>query len=339
MAGNKLNIDPNEFQNLTKQIADAIGAGMKQGAEKGKKAFGGADLLSEMKSQLDEIGKAEKANNFAAQVKNKMLNEGISSQRAEVQILAQQQIAKNNLVKKAAEENMLQMGLLKLQAQQAGNTDLVKHYDNRIQKSQEFVKGIENENNAIKGTSKLIDKKLKQQDEEKESIKTQNEINDKFKEINKTLKERIGITEEVIDQLRTPEMAKAVFFQQMVSKGEQVLETFEKLDQSGLSLGQRVDYMRKSFSMMSVMGLSDTKGVLDGMVESYGTLNAMTEDQVDHVGHLAKQMGVSGQEAFGMVDAFSKMPGETMETAANTADFVNNLAKANGIAPGKTSCC
>jgi hypothetical protein len=29
------------------------------------------------------------------------------------------------------------------------------------------------------------------------------------------------------------------------------------------------------------------------------------------------------------------MPGETMETASNTLDFVNRLAKANGLAPGK----
>ena len=71
------------------------------------------------------------------------------------------------------------------------------------------------------------------------------------------------------------------------------------------------------------------------MVESYGTLNAMSDAQVDHVGHLAKEMGVAGEEAFALVDGFSKMPGETMETAAAAADYTNSLAKANGLAPGK----
>lgn len=134
---------------------------------------------------------------------------------------------------------------------------------------------------------------------------------------------------------RDPKVFGAFALGQMVEKGEKVLHQFHELDKTGMSVGQRVQYMSKSFSIMSALGLSDTKGVLDGMLDSYGTLNAMTDSQVDHVGHLAKEMGVTGQEAFAMVDTFSKMPGETMETAAHTADFVNNLAKANGIAPGK----
>jgi hypothetical protein len=102
-----------------------------------------------------------------------------------------------------------------------------------------------------------------------------------------------------------------------------------------MSVGQRVDYMSKGFSLMSVLGLSDTKGVLNGMLETYGSINALSKSQVDSVGRLAKQMGISGKEAFGMVDAFSKMPGETLKTAINTAKYVDSLSKANGIAPGK----
>ena len=335
MAGNKLNIDPSEFQNLTQQIAEAISMGMKQGAQKGKKSFGGADLLSEMKDQLDEIGKAEKANAFSAQVKNKMLNEGISSQRAEIQLLSQQQIAKNNLVKTAAEQRMVELSLLKLQAEQAGNTDLVNMYDARIQKSQEFVDSIQRENNQIASTSKLLDKKLKQQEEEAQLNKDQEEVKAAYEEINKSLKARIGITDELLDQLRTPEMAKAAFAGAAIEKMSQVNETFEQFREMGLSAGQAVEGQFKAMSLNSMLGLSDTKGVLKGVVEEYGNINALSGETVDKLGTMAHHLGISGEEALKLNSSLSQMPGETSETAASAMEHTAHLAEAEGIAGSK----
>lgn len=134
---------------------------------------------------------------------------------------------------------------------------------------------------------------------------------------------------------RDPKVFGAFMLTQMVEKVEQVHKGFEELGTSGLTVGQRIDSMTKGFSVMSMLGLSDTKGVLAGMVESMGTMNALTSAEVDHVGHLAKEMGVTGQEAFGLVEGFSKLPGETMATATHAADYVKSLSKANGVAPGK----
>ena len=134
---------------------------------------------------------------------------------------------------------------------------------------------------------------------------------------------------------RDPKVFGAFMLTQMVDKVEQVHEGFEKLSTSGLTVGQRIDSMTKGFSLMSMIGLSDTQGVLAGMVESMGTMNSLTSDEVNHVGHLAKEMGVTGQEAFGLVEGFSKLPGETMATAAHAADYVKSLSEANGVAPGK----
>jgi hypothetical protein len=134
---------------------------------------------------------------------------------------------------------------------------------------------------------------------------------------------------------RDPKVFGAFMLTQMVDKVEQVHKGFEELGTSGLTVGQRVDSMAKGFSVMSMLGLSDTKGVLAGMVESMGTMNALTSAEVDHVGHLAKEMGVTGQEAFGLVEGFSKLPGETMATATHAADYVKSLSEANGVAPGK----
>ena len=134
---------------------------------------------------------------------------------------------------------------------------------------------------------------------------------------------------------RDPKVFGAFMLTQMAEKVHEVYEGFEQLSTSGLTVGQRIDSMAKGFSLMSMIGLSDTKGVLAGMVESMGTMNSLTSTEVDHVGHLAKEMGVTGQEAFGLVEGFSKLPGETMATAAHAADYVKSLSKANGVAPGK----
>lgn len=134
---------------------------------------------------------------------------------------------------------------------------------------------------------------------------------------------------------RDPKVFGAFMLTQMVGKLEKIHHQFEELGTSGLTVGQRIDSMSKGFSIMSMIGLSDTKGVLDGMVESMGSMNSLTSAEVDHVGHLAKEMGVTGQEAFGLVEGFSKLPGETMKTATHAADYVKTLSKANGVAPGK----
>lgn len=332
MAGTKLNIDPSEFQNLSKQIADAIAAGAQQGA---KKSFGGGDLLKEMKSQLDDIGKTEKANAFASQVRNKMLNEGISTQRAEIQILAQQQIAKNNIVKTTAQQTAMEMGLLKLQAMQSGNTDLVDQYDKRIQKSNEFIQTIEKENNEISNTTKLLDKKLKQQEREDALNKQQEEVNEKFKEINDNLKKRIGITDELLDQLRTPEMAKALFADAVIEKLDKAVESFEGFREMGLSAGQAVSAQFKGMSFESMLGLSDTKGVLQGVVEEFGNVNALSSETVNELGKMAHHLGISGQEAMKLNASLSQMGGETSESAAEAMEHTAHLAEAQGIAGSK----
>jgi len=332
MAGTKLNIDPSEFQNLSKQIADAIAAGAQQGA---KKSFGGGDLLKEMKSQLEDIGKTEKANAFASQVRNKMLNEGISTQRAEIQILAQQQIAKNNIVKTTAQQTAMEMGLLKLQAMQSGNTDLVDQYDKRIQKSNEFIQTIEKENNEISNTTKLLDKKLKQQEREDALNKQQEEVNEKFKEINDNLKKRIGITDELLDQLRTPEMAKALFADAVIEKLDKAVESFEGFREMGLSAGQAVSAQFKGMSFESMLGLSDTKGVLQGVVEEFGNVNALSSETVNELGKMAHHLGISGQEAMKLNASLSQMGGETSESAAEAMEHTAHLAEAQGIAGSK----
>jgi len=136
-----------------------------------------------------------------------------------------------------------------------------------------------------------------------------------------------------------PQLAKTVFAVEGIKTLTEGIgkfgEGFEKLREKGLSAGQAAAGQIKSISAMSILGLSDTAGVLDGMVDTYGNINALSRSQVDEVGHLAHEMGIAGAEAFKLQAGLSEMPGETLETGKNAMKYANELAKVNGLAPGK----
>lgn len=136
-----------------------------------------------------------------------------------------------------------------------------------------------------------------------------------------------------------PQLAKTVFAVEGIKTLTQGIgkfgEGFEKLRQKGLSAGQAAAGQIKSISAMSILGLSDTAGVLDGMVDTYGNINALSGAEVDHIGHLAHEMGIAGSEAFKLQAGLSQMPGETLKTAANAMEYTKQMAEVNGIAPGK----
>ena len=122
---------------------------------------------------------------------------------------------------------------------------------------------------------------------------------------------------------------------QGVEKLEKFHEGFEELHKSGLSAGQAIQGQFKGMNLYSMLGLSDTKGVLQGVVEQYGNINALSRDTVGELGHMAHEFGITGQEALGVNASLSQMPGETSETAAHAMELTGNLAKASGVAPGK----
>lgn len=188
--------------------------------------------------------------------------------------------------------------------------NMKKEFDLAIKSSKEYAKAAKEEEKAAK-------------------------IQEKIKDATAWVEKYKKGWQNVVDILKTPQLAKAVFAEELYRKLGKVNESFEHFHHLGLTAGQSIQAMTKSFSIMSTIGLADNKGVIEGMVESYGNLNALTKDEVNQVGMLAHKMGVTGQEAFELVDALSKMPGETMATAVSTAKYTKHLATANGLAPGK----
>ena len=127
----------------------------------------------------------------------------------------------------------------------------------------------------------------------------------------------------------------ALALNETIKAGKKAYEGFEDLRESGMSAGQALEGTMKSFSINSMLGLSDTKGAVKGLVEEFGTINNVSGDTIDQIGTIAHEMGISGTEAAKLTAQMSQMTGETTEVATNTLKYTNELAKANGIAPGK----
>ena len=329
----KLDIQPGDFNDLTKQIADAVAAGFTAGAKESKKSFGN-DLVSEMKKDMDELKQKEKDLAIEKKIGNLVLNKGLSTRQAEIVVARDAKIAENNLIIAAQERNMLALSLKKIQANNDGNDYEYALLQKEIDGIQRKIEAREGENKKITGLSSNLIKLVQAKEEEKLDAKKK-AVKDNIEEANKRLKAQRGIVGEIIDQFKTPEMAKAVFAEQMASKIHKAHAAFEEFHKAGLSAGQAIEAQFKSFSILSLMGLADNKGVMEGVIEQYGNVNALSSETVDNLGHMAHEFGITGQEALKLNATLSQMPGETSDTAANAMRHVGEMAKLQGIAPGK----
>lgn len=343
------NVDSGEYKNLSKYLNDTAKSAKSLNGILAAIAQDGKTLVDQHKNVSENARQSAKA--FTEL--NRVMRESIanSNQYLTSQInanVAVRELAKNRReILKIAEgtnvaseyaNNLLEeeLSLLDTQAQLYGyEGELAKFVAQQLKnglsiqeiQNQKQFQALEAFQESIEFRKKEQELQLKVKERGEEILKSHNKLKD-------TIKQELMFMKEMANN---PKLLGAVLAKEMGDRIGKVVHSFHELENSGLAVGQRIDYMSKGFSIMSTLGLSDTKGVLDGMLETYGTLNGMTDDQVDSVGHLAKEMGIGGKEAFAMVDAFSKMPGQTMETATHSAEYVKNLAKANNVAPGKLS--
>jgi len=134
---------------------------------------------------------------------------------------------------------------------------------------------------------------------------------------------------------RDPAILGAFMMKEGIEKLEKAHESFETLRESGLSSGQAIEAQFKGLSISSMLGLSDTKGVMEGVVQEFGNVNALSSETVNELGTMAHHLGISGQEALKLNASLSQLPGETSETAAAAMEHTAHLAEAQGIAGSK----
>ena len=303
-------------KDLAAQIADAIAKGIGMGSKQG---FSGANFMQDMTSQMDDFVKSQKAREINEKVYNESLAKGISTREAEIRVLAEMAKQENanaiqTLQGKLKNKNLSGEEYSLLQDQLATLREMPGLIDSMTDKRAKQL---------------AIEEKQAKLDKEQEMVK------EKYEEINASLKARIGITDELLDQLRTPEMAKALFADAVIGKLDKIGKGFEEFREMGLSAGDAVSAQFKGMSFESMLGLSDTKGVMQGVVEEFGNVNALSSETVNDLGKMAHHLGISGKEAMKLNASLSQLPGETSETATAAMEHTAHLAEAQGIAGSK----
>lgn len=134
---------------------------------------------------------------------------------------------------------------------------------------------------------------------------------------------------------RDPAVLGAFMLKEGIERIEHAHESFEAFKEQGLSAGQAIEAQFKRLSLASMLGLSDTKDVMNGIIAQYGNVNALSKDTVNQLGKMAVHFDISGKEAAKLNASLSQIPGETAESAANAMEHTGHMAELQGIAPGK----
>jgi hypothetical protein len=332
--GKKVKLNPGDFdaKDFLSSFAEQIAASVKKGVGKG---LSGGDLLAEMKNTLKEIAQTEKDSAKTAAIRQMALDRQITAERAALVIATQQRESelKALITQKQANINMVER--LKLLAEQRGDLLAAEMHQDKINRLQGDLAPLLAEKEELKITSGLLYDKLEAQEKLTEEQEKQDAVAEKMKEVSEALKTQLGFAHELRAQLSTPELAKAVFAEQMLEKITKAGEAFDHFKEQGLSAGQAVQAQMKTLSLSSLMGLSDAKGAADGFIQAYGSIGGVSKELINDVGHLAHEFGITGQEAAALNAALSQMPGQTSETAKDAMEMTGHLAEMQGIAPGK----
>ncbi len=319
-------------KDLAATVAKAVEEGIRSGAKRG---FSGGDFLQDLKDQMEEIQKDQKATEFNEKVRKIVAGGMLSTKQAELEVLKDQHIETNNSLITEYQRNAAVIERLMLLAEEMGNMSRFYQFQEKLTALQGDIDGLVAQNEQIKDNTKQMQDLLKQQEESNEALEKSAEINQKIANASEWLKKYQEGWENIQDILKTPELAKAVFLDAVIDKLGEAYESFESFRKMGLTAGQAVGAQFKSMDIMSLLGLSDTKGVLQGVVEEYGNINALSKETVSDLGMMAHHFGIAGQEALKVNAALSQMPGETAKTAAHAMEHVGHMAELEGIAPAK----
>jgi hypothetical protein len=345
--GKKRADDLIDLDSLESKLSKVIAGAFKKGTDD---AFSAKSFLKDLTAQMKDYTKEQETQAFNDRVRALSLRTGLDQKEVELRLLAKQAKMENNSLinqldmNRAAKYAAVQRAedlVSRLKAQNADKEQIEKAEDlmyllrGQTEAIIERIDSLKKENTLIQEGTKERLEQLKAEREKAALQAKQDAYAEKIKEVNSALLSQFGITEKIIDQLKTPELAKAIFAQQMIEKIGQATDTFKEFKKQGLSSAQAVEAGIKSFSFKSLVGLADNKGVMNGIIEQYGNVNALSSELVDNLGEMAHQLGISGEEALALNASLSQMPGETSQSAANSMKQVGAMAKLQGIAPGK----
>ena len=138
---------------------------------------------------------------------------------------------------------------------------------------------------------------------------------------------------------KDPQLNKTVFGGLLIKKSGEALkemgESLQEFRKDGESVTQAFHSLGMTLNANSIILGQDTKGALEGLQDSMGGIEAITEDTVKGVAGLSQAFGATVQEAGLLVGHLAQVPGMTQESAVHMAEMTGRLAVSAGVKPGK----
>tara|TARA_R110002167_G_C12688792_1_gene652218 strand:+ start:694 stop:3465 length:2772 start_codon:yes stop_codon:yes gene_type:complete len=194
---------------------------------------------------------------------------------------------------------------------------LSKQYDQAMKIADENARL----NNLQEEQQKLSQKILQYDEDRKAVLGGINSTAGVFKDIMTDGRLAAGIfTNQLIKGLKTT----TALFDHVRDEGHTVTQAFHE---TGLAIAD-------SFSLTGVSA-QDSMEVMSGMRAELGSIHKVTREARLEAASLAKTYGIGKAEAGQLTAQFSKLPGQTLESANNTLKFAGSLATAAHVAPGE----
>ena len=261
----------------------------------------GNEMLLSMRDFNKDMVKDTELLTSTMKIKNKMLYEGKTMAQAELEVLYAMKVAK---------------------AEAAGA-------------SKAALKAMEMEYNVAVKNTELYEKLTKEQEkQEKLGLKIK-ETEDQRKKILEDINAKAQVFKDIMTDGR---LAAGVFLNQMIKAKKEVMGVFNANREGGKTVSEAWSSTMKSMGdafSFSATSMKDSKEVMSGVTEEMGSSGKATREARLEMAELAKTYGISNKEAGKLTATFANLPGASFETANNTLEFAGNLAKANGVAPGK----
>ena len=129
----------------------------------------------------------------------------------------------------------------------------------------------------------------------------------------------------------TVALAAAIYlFGDMIGSAKSFNENLGTSASQSLTLSNNISMSRNKLKLLGV----DGDKVASGLVENFGTLSTVTDENVLQIGMMERTLGIASNDTAKFAKSFTSLTGESMNTAINTAKMAANLAESNDVAPG-----
>jgi len=324
-----------DVPDLSGALAKIISKAFQKGTEE---AFSGKSFLKDLNDQMKEYTKEQNTQRFNDTVKKRSLDKQISTQEAELEILAKVAKQKNNSIIQQLEMNRHTAYQGFLLARMNGDLTKMAEFRKEFGKMGEEIKGLKTENDLIDQQTEKRRKQIKLQIEREARQKKEEEFAERIKEYDKErheLHEKINAKSAMFKDFLSSGAARTALITAAAMKmGEAFSEGYKELKEEGLSVTQAAhesmtsltDSMKTGFTVSAESIRKARKAIVD----TGGSLHD-AEEAGKGAALMAERYGGSVETAGKAIGNLQKIPGLMKESAQATAEYGAKLAQAADV--------